>query len=279
VLSLRILLWVWPELFGSRIDLGIGLETPAAFAILCIFSSDNVHCQDHRFSWFEGKFAQASAWRWYRRTSAIGNANARLVSMHSDAHSGKVRVTGDPPVAYIKQSTFESDFPSGVREALVNIDPRQALADLSPLRLCGAAERAFVIALRDKVPILKGFVSPQQWVAAVDADGEMGWSKRILTLGAPPKQWEATWYAPLVSWVDLLFDDTKLAKLNNFVGGVVLHSNVNLYVHTIQAGHQAVGYRVKDYSNLCCIYSLCMTVNQLPVGVRKQVTDRLLDCW
>jgi hypothetical protein len=153
------------------------------------------------------------------------------------------------------------------------------MVDLRPRLIGGDAGRPLAIALWNKVEIIRESVTPQQWEVAVDSDGPEGWSKKVLTLGARPKQWGEGEYGRLSMWVEWVFGvdrERQFAGVNQFVSLVVLKKRVSMDVKRVRSEEeQPVEYLVDDYVNLCSIYSMCLIVNQLPVKICANITRRL----
>jgi hypothetical protein len=202
--------------------------------------------------------------------------NTRLVALL--AKNTAVVFSGEPQVVYIKQSTFDEDFPLGLQNALVAENPTQAMADLNPFRAIGDAHRRIAIGLRSQLPILRNNVTEGQWDTALGVGG--GLSEKFLTMDARPGHWGATGaigsseYVPLSDWIKYVFTEAGGKHVNSLIS-TVINASVNYLPIERNEDKKVTRYRVSDYENICKVYSICHTINKLqPDSLRERIKTK-----
>jgi hypothetical protein len=194
------------------------------------------------------------------------------------AGNSKVNMSGEPQVAYILGSTFDSDFPLGIQDALVAEDPTQAMEDLIPFRAIGDAHYQIAVGLRSQFPILNKGVTKEEWATALGAGG--GLSEKFLTMDAKPKHWGGETgaigsyeYVPLSEWLKYVFIGAGIHHFTKLLNAV-MNASVNDVKIRRNEGGKLIQYCVADYENIGKIFSVCYTINNLPRDLRERITAR-----
>ena len=199
----------------------------------------------------------------------LDETNARLVVFL--APKAKVTIHGEPPIVYVKDDTFKSDFPLGVQGALVAADPAQAMANLNPFRAIGVAHRQMAIELQ-LIPILACVVTQSEWVRALDL---CNLSVQFLTMDTRPGHWGETGseFVPISEWIKHVFIGAdKVSKkpwclVNSVIAscGLVIEGRCEKPAKT---------YRVTDFKNICKVFSICQIIHNLPEPVCQKVKNK-----
>jgi hypothetical protein len=190
------------------------------------------------------------------------------------ARSENVTILGEPPVVYATDKSFNCNFPLGLQRALVAENPEQAMADLNPFRMIGDAHRQIAIELQS-TRILSDAVTKAEWVRALDVSKI---SEKFLTMTARPGHWGKTGgeYVPLSEWIKHVFIGAGGSYFNILVGTVMNASAKYLPIRRKEE-KRPILYCVSDYENICKVYSICHTINNLPDTLSDRIKKKFGD--